>query len=226
VDYVRKLIRKRKLLPDDFTIEHWPWPVRVFTLGQFKVLIDGEDIPETKAQLKPFALLQVLIALGGAEVKIDRITEIIWPDAEGDAAVSAFTTTVSRLRKLIGEQTIIVKGGRMTLNERHCWADVRALERLLDRTDNPESNDALEFAEKLLALYRGSFLSDEEGEWVHRRRTRLREKFSRRFAQCINALRTSEMNETAARLLEKAMDVDADIGHLYIKPFPILAPSP
>ncbi len=225
VEYVRQLIRKRKILPEESTIEHWPWPVRIYTLGQFKVMLNDQEIPELKAQRKPFALLQSLIVLGGAEVKIDRITEIVWPDAEGDAAVSAFTTTVSRLRKLIGEHAIIVKGGRISLNERNCWVDVRALERQLDLTDNPQGNSARDCAEKLLSLYRGAFLSDEDGEWIQRRRRRLREKFSRRFTQCVNALLTAKMNETAARLLERAMDTDADIGHLLKQSSPVLTPA-
>ena len=211
-EYVRQLIRKRKLLSEDSTIEDWPWPIKIYTLGQFRVMTDDQTISETKVQRKPLALLQVVIALGGTEVKVDRVAEILWTDAEGDAAISAFTTTVSRLRKLIGEEAIVVKGGRVSLDERRCWLDVRALERELGWADKVDTEGAAvrEYAERLLGIYRGPFLSDEEGEWAWHLRKRLREKFSRRLAQCASALLAAGKREDAARLLEKATEADPD----------------
>lgn len=214
VDYVRQLISKRQLLPEDPYIENWPWPVRIYTLGQFKVEINEHAKNETKAQRKPFAVLQALIALGGSEVKVDRIAEILWPDAEGDAAISAFTTTVSRLRKLIGEETIIVKGGRVSLDERRCWVDVRALESQLNKESNPEHSSAREYAEKLLLLYRGPFLSDEEGEWARHMRNKLRMKFIRGLLQCVKILHSNNDREHSDLLLQRAIDIDASVEHL------------
>lgn len=214
VKYVRQLIRKRRLLPEDSTIEDWPWPVRIFTLGHFKVEVDDQVITESRAQRKPLILLQAVIALGGTEAKVDRVAEILWPDAEGDAAISAFTTTVSRLRKLIGN-AVVVKGGRVSLDERRCWLDVRALERRLDRAYDPASTDIMKYAEQLLGQYRGPFLVDEEGEWAWRLRKRLREKFSRRLAQCASALLAAGKREVAARLLEKAAAADPDAVNGY-----------
>jgi two-component SAPR family response regulator len=53
-------------------------------------------------------------------------------------------------------------------------------------------------------------LSDEEGGWVEHPRKRLREKFARRLAKCLIALQAAGEREAAARLLERAMDVDPD----------------
>ena len=212
VDYVRQLIRKRKLPSDDPIIEDWPWPVQIYALGQFRVMRDDQVITETKVQRKPLVLLEVLIALGGAEVNIEQVAEMLWPDAEGDAAISAFTTTVSRLRKLIGEPAILVKGGRVSLDERHCWLDARALERLFDRADkiDAEGVAAREFAESLLHLYRGPFLKGEDGEWVRQCRHRLREGFARSLANCISVMRAAGEGEQSQRLLEQVMEVDPD----------------
>ncbi len=40
VEYVQEIIRKRNLIPDkeSFQLEHWPWPLKIYTLGQFSVL--------------------------------------------------------------------------------------------------------------------------------------------------------------------------------------------
>ncbi len=216
-DYVRQLIQRLGLLPEDASLDSWPWPVRVYTLGQFNLLIDEQPVADTKAQRKPLKLLEVLIALGGVDVRADRIAEIVWPDAEGDAALSAFTTTLSRLRRLVGDETISVKGGRVSLDERRCWVDVRALERILDRVAIPEMGIAIvrELGEKLLSLYRGPFLGDEEGEWPWRLRNRLRTKFSRGLSQCVTVLRLAGETEMALQLLESAIDADPGAENLY-----------
>jgi len=218
VEYVQQLIKKGGLLPEDPTVENWPWAIRIYTLGQSKVVIDGQAlIAETKAQRKPLGLLEVLIALGGKEVKEERITEILWPDADGDAAHSAFTTTLSRLRKLIGEETIKVKNGRVSLDERRCWVDIREFEYLLDQADKAAADSATvrTLAEKLMALYRGPFLSDEEREWPRRMRNRLRAKFSRFLAQGGRTLSAAGEMAHALPLFEQALESDPSAEDFY-----------
>jgi LuxR family maltose regulon positive regulatory protein len=210
IDFVQGLIHRRGLIPEDPTIENWPWSVRIYTLGQFKLVINGRPIEDSKAQSKPLSLLEVLISLGGSEVKIERIAEFLWPDAEGDAAISAFTTTLSRLRKLIGEGAIKVKIGRVSLDERLCWVDVRAFERYIDQADRIGADHAAmqSEAEKIMALYRGPFLNDEDAQWPTRLRERLRSKFFRFLIRCGQTLCASGEVEKAIGLLERTIDLD------------------
>lgn len=44
VDYALKLIKRRKLFPENppMDVEQWPWPVRVYTFGNFELEVDGE----------------------------------------------------------------------------------------------------------------------------------------------------------------------------------------
>lgn len=42
-DYARSLIRKFDIAPESLDIDDWPWPIRVFTLGRFAIIID--DVP-------------------------------------------------------------------------------------------------------------------------------------------------------------------------------------
>jgi len=43
VDHVQQLIRRRRLTAPDPTLaaDHWPWPVKVYTLGHFDLIVDG-----------------------------------------------------------------------------------------------------------------------------------------------------------------------------------------
>ncbi|MGC9968053.1 MAG: winged helix-turn-helix domain-containing protein, partial [Syntrophobacteraceae bacterium] len=126
-DYVQGLIRRRNLMPDVpvLHLENWPWPLRIYTLGQFEILRDSEALRFTgKVQQKPLLLLKALIAFGGRAVKEEQLCDALWPDAEGDLAHLSLETTLHRLRKLIGKDRVIqFKEGKLTLDIQSCWVD-------------------------------------------------------------------------------------------------------
>lgn len=193
MEHVRTMIRKRRLATyaPPIEIECWPWPYRFYTLGRFSIVRDDKALPLSgKGQKKPLELLKSLIAFGGREVDQQKLTEILWPEAEGDAAQHAFETTLYRLRKLFGEQApFLFKDGRLSLDARQCWVDCWAFERLLSRID--EQLRASSVAEidvltkKLFTLYRGPFL-DREGDVASALplRERLRSRFLRALDKC------------------------------------------
>ncbi|MGH8578534.1 MAG: bacterial transcriptional activator domain-containing protein, partial [Gammaproteobacteria bacterium] len=56
VDHVQRLIRRRRLTAPDPTLaaDHWPWPVKVYTLGRFDLIIDDAHLRVAdKGQKKP-----------------------------------------------------------------------------------------------------------------------------------------------------------------------------
>jgi len=215
VDYVRGLIRKRRLTagPESFHIDNWPWPLKVYTMGRFSVNKDSEMIRFTgKTQRKPMEMLKVLITLGGRNIKEDRMRETLWPDAEDGAAHSAFTTTLSRLRKLIGHEAVTVSEGMLSLNHDYCWVDVWAFERLLTEA---EKNNNAPIDNKLLRLYHGPFLCEEEAAWA----LPLRERLSSRFVRCLRVrgrlLEQAEKYEEAITLYQKGIEADPLAEGLY-----------
>lgn len=184
-DYAGTLVRRRRLLPEPAPIEceDWPWPVRVYTLGRFEVVLDGQPLPPGgKTQGKPLALLKALIALGGRQVPESRLTEALWPEAEGDATRRAFDTTLHRLRRLLGEVPLLhLERGALTLDARAGWVDCWALERRIGALcaglqSNPTELEHSVVA-NVLALYRGPFLDEElDWTWAFRYRERLHGK--------------------------------------------------
>lgn len=168
VAFVQKLIYKRGLLTDapPQASEVWPWPVKIYTLGRFSLIIDGQPLQfNGKAQQKPLELLKALIALGGREVSKDQLIDALWPDAEGDKAQRALDTTLHRFRKLIGhEQVIQLQDRKLSLNTQLCWVDIWAMERLLGQIEEfphqaPDGcEQALKLQQHLFSLHKGSFL--------------------------------------------------------------------
>ena len=191
-DYVRTLVRQRALPPSDDArdLEVWPWPIKIYTLGRLSIFSNEETLAfKGKARGRPLELLQVLIALGGRGVPEESLSEILWPNAEGDAAHRAFDTTLHRLRRLLGsERTLLLSDGKLSLNPAVCWVDAWAYERLLGRLDElikpPVATDAestraiTHFATRVSALYRGPFLGGEtDAAWAIAPRERLLSKF-------------------------------------------------
>jgi len=191
-EYVRELIRRNALLPDASLrhAERWPWPIRIYTLGRFELVLDGNPlIPSRKAQQKPFQLLKALISMGGRNVAEGQMTDILWPEVDGDLAHQTFTTTLSRLRGLLREEkALLLREGRLTLDTRVCWVDAFAFESQLAQIDTvppgaaarPNGSRAFRLTEEGLALYRGPFLPGESSSpAIMKARERLRSKFLR-----------------------------------------------
>lgn len=195
VPYVQGLVRKRALVPEKppLEIENWPWPVRIFTLGRFALMQNDKPLPFLKkAKEKPFSLLKAIIFLGGRDVSINRLADLLWPEADGDAAHGAFKTTLHRLRNMLGHpEAIRVEAGSLTLRENYCWVDVWVFERRLTEADacwheGEPAKDwgrAAELTQAALALYKGRFLESDEDKAIF-----FREYLHARFLKAVNQL--------------------------------------
>ena len=85
-----------------------PASVKIFTLGRSRVEIGGQPLQfARKSQRKPLELLELLVALGGASISVERMADALWPASDGDLARGTFDTTLHRLRNLIGHQALI-----------------------------------------------------------------------------------------------------------------------
>ena len=182
VNYVREVIRRHSLVAESppLHIEAWPWPVKIYTLGRLSILKDDSPLHfSSRVQRKPMEMLKVLIALGGRGVREETISDILWPEAEGDSAHSNFTTTLSRLRKLFGnDKAFTFAQGRLSLELRYCWVDAWALKRALTNIyAEGISAKTADHMEKALALYHGQFLASDDEDWTLSLRERLRRRY-------------------------------------------------
>ena len=67
-------------------------------------------------------MVKALVAFGGKEVGEEQIIDVLWPEADGDAAHRLFEITLYRLRQLIGFPEVVqLRDGRFTLNPKYCW---------------------------------------------------------------------------------------------------------
>jgi len=221
VEYVRGLIRKNRLVPGLSApdLEKWPWPVKVYTLGRFSLIVDGKNLPSArKTRQKPLLLLKALIALGGREVPEEQLAEILWPDADGDLAHQSLAKTLERLREMLGDdRAVLLRDGRYTLNNRHCWVDVWEFERTLGRADaarkpgahGSDEEEVARLADRAIALYEGRLLSGETFcSCIITHRERLRSKFLQTIVHAGRHWEKTEEWEKAIACYQKGLEVD------------------
>jgi len=219
-EYAKHLVKRRALAPEQPPLEvpEWPWHFRVQTLGGFRLLRHGEPLAAAgaKAQRRPLDLLKVLIAHGGERVAEELVTDALWPRIDGDSAHRSFTSTLHRLRKLLGEdRALVLHEGKLSLDARFFWTDTWALERLLAEIDGAGKSplapeDAERLGARLLALYRGPFLAREAAEtWSLRPRERLHARFARALGQLGRYWEESGRPERARDLRERSQDAES-----------------
>jgi two-component SAPR family response regulator len=194
-------------------------PVTIFTLGRFSLLVNGKPADfGRKVPKRPLELLKAIIAQGGREISISRLTLLLWPDVDGDRATRSFNTTLHRLRKLLSDDRVLVlRDGKLSLDVRYCWVDIWTFERLLGGVRRISRNAAdsnqvylLEgLTENLLALYQDHFLAREEiTSWSVSMRERLRSKFIHNLIEIGRLWETRGDWELAIECYQKGIDVD------------------
>lgn len=208
VDFTRSLIERRRLVAPTPAALHWPWPLRITTLGRFAIELDGQPLAFAgKVPKKPLALLKALVAMGGHAVAQHRLSDALWPDDDADAAQDAFSVALHRLRKVLGPAgaAIDLHDGCLSLDPQRCWTDVQAFERLVGAGK----------LQQALALYAGHFLAaDADEPWSVSMRERLRGRFNVALHQVASALAAAGEHEQALACWRQGLEID-DLNEPY-----------
>ena len=226
VEHTERLIRECNLSPPSPEVEHWPWPVKIYTLGRFAVLRNNVPLVSTgKSQHRLLDFIQVLIALGGRSVSAATLAETLWPGTDADSALSTLGSTLHRARKLLGDaEAITLSSGVVSINARRCWVDVWAFERGISQLATPTTAGGKELTgveldtlqEQVLRSYSGPFLIDEaEMTWMLGMRERLRNRFHRAVALLGDHRERTQDWRGAANLYQRALEVDDRSEEIY-----------
>ncbi len=146
------------------------------------------------------------------------LTSELWPDVDGDIAQRSFDTTLHRLRKMLGDDRfLILKKGKLSLDEQYCWVDVWVFERLLGQSQRLLMRDVTgkqiftleQLTERLIGLYQDHFLAkDEITSWSVSMQERLRSKFIHHLLEVGRYMEKHGYWERAMHCYRKGIDMD------------------
>lgn len=219
-DFVRSLIGKCNLMAPAAAPASWPWPLRIEALGGFAMWRDDALLAtEGKAQRKPLALLQALIALGALRedrgVEVGRLIELIWSDETAADPKASFEVALSRLRRWLGvDGALRIADGRLSLSARLVWCDVGAFERVCDELQatlrpHAEPSALPRLLAQLGTFYRGKLFGSATLEpWSVLARERLAMRFARAVGDAGAHLETQRCWTEALRLYEASLVQD------------------
>ncbi len=193
---------------DEHADERRDEPIRVFALGETRVLIGANRVTRW-ARPRTRELLLFLLDQGGA-ARTDVIIEAIWGD-RADVAEAEFRKTRHALKQALGRPCIEQDGGRWRLTS-DCWIDAREFVHLTDEGTRfykqGEARDAAIALRQALALWRGAYLDDCAGDWAFGPR----EAMHRRYIDALEMLASIEMQQrhfdAAAQFCYQLLDVD------------------
>ena len=219
-EYVRSLIRTRTLRPPAtaWRQQSWPWRFKIYTLGTFQLVVDDKlRTFAGKSPTRSLELLKVLIALGGKDVRAEQVAEAVWSHVDGDYAYRSFTTTLHRLRKLLGsDESVLLEDGKLRLNQDLVWTDVWEMEQVVVNADTfirssaPQTEQIQSAAESLLEVYRGAFLDDETEQGCYiALHEHLRHRFTRQLRRLVHYWEQRSEWEVALEYYERGLEVDS-----------------
>lgn len=179
-------------------------------LGELRVT--GRSGPVCWRTKKTRELFACLFSKGAGGLKKDMLLERLWPETEIKKTSVLLHTTVSYLRKALEQAgapgILMVENQTYALDFGRIWSDVSVLMRwngYAHKGDIPPNYDVLEAME----LYRECYMYGEDYLWVVEQREYVEQVFLRTMRKlAMLKMRAGEF-ETAALLLEKAVQTDS-----------------
>ena len=173
--FTKKMISYQKIKPVVFgnITSAWPHTIKISTLGHLEIEVGRNKLVGTKKPSKiELRLIKLLISNNGKPMDIPTIEEIIWPDQDSLTPGSNLKSTVSRVRRRLGEKDVIlVKENQVYLNKELVWVDTWGLSHCISTLKNNKrvlSNlEYQRYCKAFAKLYEGDFYMDVDTElWL------------------------------------------------------------
>lgn len=145
-------------------------------------MLDNREITDWKGE-KTQKLLKTIVALGGEDISVDLIIDVLWDRVDYVKSKQNFEFTLRKLRNVLGDNDkslVILKNNRVSLNRKYVWTDTWAFDRVYSDIELSMSKSRFNFStdfNKIKVLYRGDFLEKEDSILFEEVREDYRQKY-------------------------------------------------
>jgi DNA-binding SARP family transcriptional activator len=221
--FVDEVIRSRQLPAPADADGRWPWPLWLTLLGGFEMRRDGKLEPSSpKTQQKPLELLRLLACARNLSLGSQAVTAALWPDADDSAARKSLEMAVLRLRRLLGDTTLLrVSDGRVALDAERASSDVQQRRRLIEQIESLAMRssgqnaghtlqaECLALIERVIALSRGELLPGlPPAHWLEAERKQCRDDTVRAALAAATVMERLHVGPAERELLETALRIE------------------
>lgn len=186
-------------------------PVRIVTLGGFRVYLSGEPVPPSAWQSrKARDLLKLLVSRRGRPLPREQLCEMLWPDEPAARRSSRLSVTLSTVRSVLDPTKAHDADAFVAADRDNVWLDLSAVDtdiaRFVAAAERALSqpHPSIETLASAETLYAGEFLDDDPyADWAVGLREEARALYLR-----------------VARRLAEALDAAGELdraGHLYLR---------
>lgn len=215
VEFCRLVIQERRLSPPSARPPHWPWQVKIHVLGEFRLELDGKVLElGPKPPTRALDILRILAVSKDQVCPLDRLQDWLWPDLDGDQAKAACEQALHRLRKVLGQPTLVVqREAALRLAADRVWVDLvdwesraRKLEPLAGRGEA-----ALAERERLVLDFPGPLLPHAaQVRWILPVAERVRRQFLDLAAATGKAFEGRNSDAQARAVYQRALEAYPD----------------
>ncbi|MEV5674305.1 BTAD domain-containing putative transcriptional regulator [Streptomyces sp. NPDC052069] len=151
--------------------------LRFAVLGPVRAWRGGELLPSGSPQQR--ALLTALLLRDGRTATASELIDAIWGEEPPQQALAAVRTYASRLRKALGQDTLVSESGGYAIRTRREALDVSLAQELATEAEKVRAGgdrcQARTLINKALSLWDGEALASVPGPYAENQRTRLEE---------------------------------------------------
>ena len=194
-------------------------PLRIYTLGEFKVKCNGNLLsPHNRSNDKPWLLFKYLITERGKNIHPEIIMNNLWPDQNIKNPTHTVTNLVYRLRKNLNSkekdcQYIINCQGRCFFNkESEYWLDIEEFINLCKKANlvsKEKPIEAFEYYEQAFNMYNGDYLPEiPYYDWVIPSRNNYHWYYIENVIEYIKLLKEYDRHEKIIEVCEKSFNIE------------------
>ena len=179
----------------------------IWLLGEFRVAVDGHDVPaEAWRRSKARAMVKLLALAPGHRLHREQLMDSLWPDLDPDAGSANLRKALHFARGAMGTDALRVNSEIVRLEAAKLWVDVDAFEAAVRDGETAVA----------LGLYTDDLLLEDRFEqWCERRRDQLRTTAAQLLLERSMQLERQGARSDAIAALERLLTLEplSEAGH-------------